>query len=130
MPLPTLKPEERNARVSTLLRQVDEDVKEQKLDNALERIRKVYEFDIKNIYARAYEERILVMMMEKERAAIMQEATKKATEQVDQEVKRRLNEFYKQQELESQKRKQEEKTEQALEERARKASVNEVQEVA
>jgi CheY-like chemotaxis protein len=130
MPLPTLKPEERNARVSTLLRQVDEDVKDQKLDDALERIRKVYEFDIKNIYARAYEERILVMMMEKERAAIMQEATKKATEQVDQEVKRRLNEFYKQQELESQKRKQEEKTEQALEERARKASVNEVQEVA
>ena len=130
MPLPTLKPEERNARVSALLRQVDEDVKEQKLDDALERIRKVYEFDIKNIYARAYEERILVLMMEKERAAIMQEATKKATEQVDQEVKRRLNEFYKQQELESQKRKQEERTEQALEERARKASVNEVQEVA
>jgi len=51
MPLPTLKPEERNARVSTLLRQVDEDVKAQKLDEALERIRKVYEFDIKNIYA-------------------------------------------------------------------------------
>ena len=67
MPLPTLKPEERNARVSALLRQVDEDVKAKKLDEALERIRKVYEFDIKNIYARAYEERILVMMMEKER---------------------------------------------------------------
>jgi len=32
----------------------------------LDRIRKVYEFDIKNVYARAYEERILIMMMEKE----------------------------------------------------------------
>ena len=130
MPLPTLKPEERNARVSTLLRQVDEDVKAQKLDEALERIRKVYEFDIKNIYARAYEERILVMMMEKEREVVMREAKQHVAEQVDQEVKKRLKEFYKQQELESQKRKQEQKTEQVLEDRARKASVNEVQEVA
>jgi CheY-like chemotaxis protein len=130
MPLPTLKPEERNARVSTLLRQVDEDVKGHKLDDALERIRKVYEYDIKNIYARAYEERILIMMMEKERETVMREAKAQAAEQVDQEVKKRLKEFYKQQELESQKRKQEEKTEQVLEDRARKASVSEVQEVA
>ncbi|MGD1043828.1 MAG: response regulator [Bacteroidota bacterium] len=130
MPLPMLKPEERNARVSALLRQVDEDVKAQKLDAALDRIRKVYEFDIKNIYARAYEERILVMMMEKEREVTMREAKQQAAEQVDQEVKKRLKDFYKQQELESQKRKQEEKAEQVLEDRARKASVNEVQEVA
>ena len=130
MPLPVLTPEERNARVSTLLRQVDEDVKAKKLDAALERIRKVFEFDIKNIYARAYEERILIMMMEKEREAVMRDAKQQAAEQIDQEVKKRLKDFYKQQELESQKRKQEEKTEQALEERARKASVNEVQEVA
>ena len=130
MPLPTLKPEERNARVSALLRQVDEDVKAQKLDEALDRIRKVYEFDIKNIYARAYEERILVMMMEKERAVVMREAKEQAAEQVDQEVKKRLKEFYKQQELESQKRKQEEKEEQVLEDRARQASVSEAQEVA
>ena len=46
MPLPLLKPEERNARVSALLRQVDEDVRAKKLDEALDRIRKVYEFDI------------------------------------------------------------------------------------
>jgi CheY-like chemotaxis protein len=130
MSMQTMKPEERTARVSALLRQVDEDVKAQKLDDALERIRKVYEYDIKNIYARAYEERILIMMMEKERAVVMKEAEKKTAEQVDIEVKRRLKEFYKQQELETQKRKQEEKTEQVLEDRARKASVNEVQEVA
>ena len=130
MPLPILNPEERNTRVSALLRQVDEDVKAQKLDDALDRIRKVYEFDIKNIYARAYEERILILMMEKERAATMREAKQQAAEQVDQEVKRRLKDFYKQQELESQKRKQEEKADQDLENRARQASVNEVQEVA
>jgi hypothetical protein len=130
MALPTLKPEERNARVSSLLRQVDEDVKAKKLDDALDRIRKVYEYDIKNIYARAYEERILVMMMEKEREVVLREAKQQAAEHVDQEVKRRLKEFYKQQELEAQKKKQEEKTEQVLEDRARKASVNEAQEVA
>jgi CheY-like chemotaxis protein len=130
MPLPTLTPEERKVRVSALLRQVDEDVKLQKLDDALDRIRKVYEFDIKNIYARAYEERILIMMMEKEREVAVREAKQEAAVQIDEEVKRRLKDFYKQQELETQKRKQEEKTEQALEDRARKASVNEVQEVA
>lgn len=130
MPLPTLTQEERTARVSALLRQVDEDVKAHRLDNALDRIRKVYEFDIKNAYARAYEERILVMMMEKERAAVMLEAEKKAAEQIDKEVKKRLNDFYKRQELEAQTRKQSEKTEQVLEDRARIASVNEVQEVA
>jgi CheY-like chemotaxis protein len=130
MPPPLLKPEERNARVSALLRQVDEDVRAKKLDEALDRIRKVYEFDIKNIYARAYEERILVMMMEKEREVTIREVKQQAAEQVDQEVKKRLKDFYKQQELESQKRKQEERAEQALEDRARKASVNEVQEVA
>ncbi|RPI05181.1 MAG: response regulator [Ignavibacteriae bacterium] len=126
----TLSSEDRNTRVSALLRQVDDDVRAKKLDDALDRIRKVYEFDIKNIYARAYEERILVMMMEKEREVVMREAKQQADAHVDQEVKRRLNEFYKQQEHESQKRKQEEKAEQVLEERARQASVHEVQEVA
>jgi CheY-like chemotaxis protein len=130
MSTPTIKPEERTARVSTLSRQVDEDVRAQKLDQALERIRKVFEYDIKNVYARAYEERILIMMMEKEREVVVQEAQKKAQEQVDVEVKRRLKDFYKQQELESAKRKQDEKKEQTLEERARQASVNEVQAVA
>lgn len=129
MPPSMLKPEERNARVFTLLRQVDEDVKAHDFDKALERIRKVYEYDIKNIYARAYEERILVMMMEKDREAVMHEAEKKVAEQVDQEVKRRLKDFYRQQEFESKIRKEEEREEQTLEERARKASVNEVKEV-
>jgi CheY-like chemotaxis protein len=125
-----LQPDERMTRVSALLRQVDEDVRGKNLESALDHIRKVYEFDIKNVYARAYEERILIMMMEKEREAAVLEAKQQAAAQVDQEVKRRLNEFYKQQEFDAQKRKQEEKTEQVLEERARKASVNEAQEIA
>jgi CheY-like chemotaxis protein len=129
MPAPVMSPEERNSRVSALLHQVDTDVKAKKLDDALEHIRKVYEYDIKNAYARAYEERILIMMMENERAQIMKEAEKRAAEQIDKEVKRKLNDFYKKQEFETQKRKQIEKTEQALEDQARKASVNEVQEV-
>lgn len=125
-----LQPDERIARVSALLRQVDEDVRAKKLEDALDHIRKVYEFDIKNVYARAYEERILIMMIEKEREAAVREAKEQAAAQVDQEVKRQLKEFYKQQELEAQKRKEKEKAEQLLEDRARKASVNEVQEVA
>ncbi len=125
-----LQPDERMTRVSALLRQVDEDVRAKKLDDALDHIRKVYEFDIKNVYARAYEERILILMMEKEREVALREAKQQAAEHVDQEVKRRLNEFYRQQELEAQKRKQTDKKEEVLEERARKASVNEAQEVA
>ncbi len=130
MPTPTLAPEERNLRVSTLLRQVDEDVKAKNLDQALDRIRKVYEYDLKNIYARAYEERILVMMVEKEREAMVRETQQKVDERVDQEVKRRLKDFYRQQELEAQKRKEEEQKEETLANRARKASVDEAQEVA
>lgn len=125
-----LEPDERIARVSALLRQVDEDVRAKKLEDALDHIRKVYEFDIKNVYARAYEERILIMMMEKEREVAVIEAKQQAAKQVDQEVKRQLKEFYEQQELDTQKRKEKEKTEQLLEDRARKASVSEAQEVA
>jgi len=47
MSTPLLAPEERNARVSALLRQVDEDVKAKKLNDALDRIRKVYELTLK-----------------------------------------------------------------------------------
>ncbi len=129
MPTSTLSSEERNSRVSSLLRQVDDDVKTKNFDQALDKIRKVYKYDIKNIYARAYEERILMMIMEQGREEAMRDAKKMASEQVDQEVKRRLRDFYRQQEVDAEKRKQDEKTEQALEERARQASVNEVRQV-
>jgi len=117
--------EERNKRVSTLLHQVDEAVKQSKFDLALEKLRKVYEYDLKNMFARAYEERILVMMVEQERRQAKVEAAQNIEEQVTAEVRRRLNDFYRTQEIETQKRKVMQKEEHALEEQARRASVRE-----
>ncbi len=130
MAVQNLSQEEKVKRVSALLRQVDDDVKEKKFEDALDKIRQVYEYDIKNIYARAYEERILVMMMERDREQMIREAEQKAQEKIDAEVKRRLKEFYRQQEIEAEKRKAAEQKELALEERARQASVTEVKQEA
>jgi len=121
----TLPPEERRARVNALLRQVDEAVRKHDLDGALDKIRKVYEFDLKNMYARAFEERILVMILEKEREQLKREAEAKAAQGAELEVKRRIKDFYRQQDVEAQLRKQQEKVEQELEQRAREASVSE-----
>lgn len=126
MAVQSLSHEEKLRRVSALLRQVDEDVKAKNYEQALDKIRQVYEYDIKNIYARAYEERILILMMERDREQMLKEAEKKAEEKIDAEVKRRLKEFYKLQEIEAEKRRLAEQKEQALEERARQASVSEV----
>jgi CheY-like chemotaxis protein len=117
--------EEQKTRVSTLLRQVDEDVRKKSFEEALDKIRKVYEYDIRNIYARAYEERVLLMMVERDREQAMRAVEKTSEERVDAEVKKRLRDFYRQQEAGSEKRKQTEHQEQVLEERARKASVTE-----
>lgn len=45
--------------VSDLLRSADKSIKEGNLDNALASIVKVFEFDPRNVYARAYQERII-----------------------------------------------------------------------
>jgi CheY-like chemotaxis protein len=45
--------------VSELLRSADKSIKEGNLDSALAAISKVFEFDQRNVYARAYQERIL-----------------------------------------------------------------------
>ncbi len=45
--------------VSELLRSADKAIKDGNLDNALAAISKVFEFDQRNVYARAYQERIL-----------------------------------------------------------------------
>ena len=119
--------EEQNTRVSTLLRQVDEDVRKKNFEEALDKIRKVYEYDIRNIYARAYEERVLLMMVERDRDQAIRAVEKTSEERVDAEVKKRLRDFYRQKETGSEKRKQTEHQEQVLEERARHASVNEAQ---
>ena len=125
MAKPNIPIEEQKTRVSALLRQVDEDVRKKNLEDALDKIRKVYEYDIKNIYARAYEERILIMILERDREQAIRAVEKSSEERVDAEVKKRLRDFYRQQELSSEKRKQTEQQEQVLEDRARKASVTE-----
>ncbi|HVN49203.1 MAG TPA: response regulator [Bacteroidota bacterium] len=126
MAISTLSSEERNARVSALLRQVDEDVKAKNFNQALTNIRNVYEYDVRNFYARAYEERIHAMMMGQNREEALRHVNTQPIEQIDESAKRLLWEYYHRQEIETQKRKQDEKKEQALEERARQASVNEV----
>ena len=90
--------EEQNTRVSALLRQVDEDVRKKNFEEALDKIRKVYEYDIRNIYARAYEERVLLMMVERDRDQAMRAVEKTSEERVDAEVKKRLRDFYRKQE--------------------------------
>ncbi|MFZ1976597.1 MAG: response regulator [Bacteroidota bacterium] len=125
MARPNISIEEQKTRVSALLRQVDEDVRKKNLEDALDKIRKVYEYDIKNIYARAYEERILIMILERDREQAIRAVEKSSEERVNAEVKKRLRDFYRQQELSSEKRKQSEQQEQVLEDRARKASVTE-----
>ncbi len=122
----SLSLEERKAKVSTLLRQVDVEVKKGNHDLALDLIRRVYQYDIKNLYARAFEERILVMMFETERAEIQKEAHEKVKEQVEVEVKRRLKEVAYDREIEEKKRRVLEKAEENLEKRALEASVKEM----
>jgi CheY-like chemotaxis protein len=121
-----LSVQERTQRVSVFLKQVDEEVRKVDYDKALDLIRKVYEFDIKNVYARAYEERILSMKMERERKDAMAELHRKAEEQTEAEVKRRLKEFFHHQEIEEKLKREHERKEQELEERARKKSAVEV----
>lgn len=122
--------EERKARITALLRQVDEAVRREDFNEALEKIRKVYEFDLKNMYARAFEERILVMMLEKDRKEIEKQAEKKVVELADLEVKRRIRDFYRTQEVQAQAQKKQERIETELEEQARSASVIEKQTLA
>ena len=124
--MPELSLEERRQRVSAFLKQADDEVRKAAYDKALELVRKVFEFDIKNVYARAYEERILAMMMEKERKDTLADVQRKAEEQTEIEVKRRLKAFFQQQETEEKLKREQERKERELEEQARKKSAAEV----
>ena len=85
--------EEQRLRVSTLLRQVDAEVKKGNLDEALNLTRQVYKYDKKNLYARAFEERILVIKSEMERAELQKRTHGKVKQQVETEVKRQVQEI-------------------------------------
>ncbi|MBI3003830.1 MAG: response regulator [Ignavibacteriales bacterium] len=121
--------EENRARVSALLKQADQAVKSNDLKAALDSVRKVYEHDPKNMYARAYEDRIVTLMAESE-AKKGTLVSQEASPQPDPtRMHEKINEIHSQQEMEALKRKQKEKEAEELEQRARQASVNERKEL-
>ena len=117
-----------NYRVSQLLRKADEDVKLKKYEHALTLVRNVYQVDARNMYARAYEERILALKLEEERDLAIKDVQRKADERIETELKRRMTEFYKNIKLEALRKKKADSNDQVLEEGARKASLTEQQE--
>ncbi len=118
---------ESSERLKTIMKQVDELVRTKQYDQALKGVRYVLEQDVKNVYARAYEERILALIYEFKKEELQVETEKNVTERIESEVRKRLREFQQQQEIESLKRKQFEKHENELEKNARKASTDERQ---
>lgn len=129
-----VKPEDkdRQAKVSAILYSVEDSIKKGNLDDALDKIRKVYQYDIKNIYARAFEERILVMIVErgeKELKEKYEQQHLKLNDEVNQKVQvefnRKLKEYHRQWEEETAIREEKDREEKELELRARQASIEE-----
>jgi CheY-like chemotaxis protein len=130
---PKVTAQERQSRMSALLKQADHLVKEKHFDEALEKIRKVYEYEPSNMYAKAYEERILTLKLSDEntKERMQQQAMQQndVTEKIEYEVQKRLAEFYKRQEEELAKKKAQELEEEAKEQLMRKASAGERKEL-
>lgn len=53
---------EKQKTISDLLRSADKEIKNGKLEEAMRYINKVFELDVKNVYAKAYKERIVSLM--------------------------------------------------------------------
>ncbi|MDE3057677.1 MAG: response regulator [Bacteroidota bacterium] len=70
--------------ISDLLKAADRTIKEEKLDEALDFVNRVFEVDEKNVYARAYRERILALKKSAE-AREKAEAKKKADNPIEEE---------------------------------------------
>jgi len=130
----TTKPEDkdRQAKVSAILYSVEDSIKKGNLDDALDKIRKVYQYDIKNIYARAFEERILVMIVERGEKELKEKYEAqhvKLHDEVNQKVQvefnRKLKDYHKQWEEETAKREEKDREEKELEQRARQVSIEE-----
>jgi CheY-like chemotaxis protein len=119
---------ERKLRINSLLRRVDEDVKNKEYEVALEKLRRVYQLDVKNIYARAYEERILALIMEKERESVKAEAEKKVESETEVRVKRWVEDYQRNQGKEVRTRQKLEVVESELEQRARESAIKEMME--
>jgi len=106
--------------VSRLYGQVDEDVRAKKLNDALDRIRKVYEFDIKNVYAASIWRTHSHHDDGEEREVVVRESKQQALNKWirSQAPPKRI---YKQQETWDTETKAGRKTEQVLEDRARQS---------
>lgn len=117
--------EEIRERVSKLLRLADESVKIKAYDKALEIVRTVFTVDLKNMYARAYEERILALKIEEERERMSKDVEQRAELRIEAELKRKTDEIYKTMEIEALKKKELQSKEQSLEDRVRRASAAE-----
>ena len=126
MPPDSLPLQEQKRRISVLLHKVDEEIKKRNYDNALDTIRRVYQLDIKNIYARAYEERILVLKLEQERGELKREAEQKAAQEVETRVKQWVDDFQTQKAREEKSKKVQEIVGTELESRAREAALEEM----
>lgn len=127
--MPQLDSEEIRKRVNQLLRLADESVKQKAYDKALDIVRKVFMIDLKNMYARAYEERILGLKIEEERERFSKDAESRAELKIESELKRRTKEFFLSMELEANKKKELQSKEQILEDQARQASAAEHQQI-
>ncbi|MBI4429405.1 MAG: response regulator [Ignavibacteriales bacterium] len=121
--------EERRTRVSALLKQADQAVKSNDLNAALASVRKVYEHDPKNMYARAYEDRIVALITESEAKKGVPASQRDLPQPDPAMMHEKVNEIHSLQEMEAQKRKQKEQDAEELEQRARQASVNERKEL-
>jgi CheY-like chemotaxis protein len=126
---------DREEKVNAILYNVEDAIKKGNLDDALEKIRRVYAYDIKNAYARAFEERILAMIVErgeKESQIKYEQQHLELKEEIDKkaqvEITRRLKDYLRQWEEETAKRKAKEQEDRELELRARKVSLDEQKE--
>ena len=89
----------------------------------------MYSLEVTNMYARAYEERILTLRLEEDQERYKKDLEKKTQEGLELELKRRMNEFYRSMASEDSKRKERRSNERNLEDHARQASVAEHEEI-
>jgi CheY-like chemotaxis protein len=112
-------------KVSEILKRVDQLIRAGDIDQSIREIIRAKEIDPKNVYIRAYEERLAFLKEEHEKHA-EEERTRKAAEEAarkrDEEARKRLEEEWKRQEEQRRAREEEErrKEQQRLEEQQRK----------
>jgi uncharacterized membrane protein len=81
-------------RSNSLLRRADEKVRKKQYAEALEDARSAYSLDATNMYARAYEERIVELMMEESREQQVNDPEQTAQQRNKVELDRQPNESH------------------------------------